>query len=346
MSRPPSRAEPPGPTVAAAAALLRDQLSHTPPLPRPGERAQGIAALEAALGQRARRRYGGWIAAGLLATAAAAAVLFAWPPAGAPGAGTTSAMIAARPLTVASLQGPRATIVGPAGTRAAAAGTAVATGESVAQLPGGSFVATLASGARLELREGPLDVIESGARERLLLRAGAVRLSVPKLGPDRRLIVSTPDAEVEVHGTRFSVAMAEPDPLCGGGTRTRVVVEEGVVAVRHGGVEVRLTAGQRWPGCQPAPLPPVRAARPAHHQRGLAHVDEEVPAPAVVAPQPSTLAEENDLFAAAVSARRRGQDQEAARLLDELLRRFPSGPLAGHAHAERRTLESPPQRSP
>ena len=109
-------------------------------------------------------------------------------------------------------------------------------------------------------------------------------------------------------GTRFEVAVV-PDPSsCAPFVRTQVVVHEGVVAVRFGGGEVRLPAGLVWPTCPPAAAapPPARRARPAR-----AHA---APAAAVAAPprsDPSTLAAQNDLFAAALAARRRGENDRS-----------------------------------
>jgi len=53
---------------------------------------------------------------------------------------------------------------------------------------------------------------------------------------------------------------------------------------------------------------------------------------------PSTLAAQNDLFAAALAARRRGENVEAIRWLDRLIGRYPEGPLTESARAERRRL--------
>jgi TolA-binding protein len=53
---------------------------------------------------------------------------------------------------------------------------------------------------------------------------------------------------------------------------------------------------------------------------------------------PSTLAEQNDLFAAALAARRRGDTVEAIQWLDRLIARYPGGPLTDSARAERRRM--------
>jgi hypothetical protein len=54
---------------------------------------------------------------------------------------------------------------------------------------------------------------------------------------------------------------------------------------------------------------------------------------------PVDLANQNRLFAEAMTARRRGEASEALRALDDFLRRYPQSPLAQDAHVERfRTL--------
>jgi TolA-binding protein len=52
------------------------------------------------------------------------------------------------------------------------------------------------------------------------------------------------------------------------------------------------------------------------------------------------LAEQNDLFSAAMAAERQGQHAAALRRLDELISRFPSGPLSESARGERQRILS------
>jgi hypothetical protein len=59
-----------------------------------------------------------------------------------------------------------------------------------------------------------------------------------------------------------------------------------------------------------------------------------------VTPPSSTLNTQNDLFGAALRARRNGDVGRAVRRLDELLTGFPDGPLAESAERERRRLDS------
>jgi hypothetical protein len=94
---------------------------------------------------------------------------------------------------------------------------------------------------------GEMSIRETGRLQRYELRAGAVRAKVAKLAPGERFIIATADAEVEVHGTAFRVGVVPADPSCGAGTTTRVSVTEGVVSVRRGGLEARITPGGSWP---------------------------------------------------------------------------------------------------
>ncbi len=75
--------------------------------------------------------------------------------------------------------------------------------------------------------------------ERVLLEHGTVMVQVAPLHGAQRFLVATQDAEVEVRGTRFSVTATQ-------GSLREVVVHEGLVEVRHGGVSLMLGVGDRW----------------------------------------------------------------------------------------------------
>jgi hypothetical protein len=173
---------------------------------------------------------------------------------------------------------------------------------------------------------GSSDMAVTGdnARQVVHLNAGSLRLHVAKLAPLQRFIVGTTDAEVEVRGTRFSVSVAQPNPACGNGTTTRVTVIEGVVVVRHDGIEDRVLANEVWPsGCAttaPPSIPPP-STRPAFRQSPSESL-------------PSTLAEQNDLFAEGLAARRRGDASAALLAFDGLIERYPSSALAESAQVE------------
>jgi outer membrane protein assembly factor BamD (BamD/ComL family) len=52
------------------------------------------------------------------------------------------------------------------------------------------------------------------------------------------------------------------------------------------------------------------------------------------------LAEQNDLFSSAIASEHRGDHATAIRKLDELIQRFPSGPLLESARVERQRILS------
>jgi ferric-dicitrate binding protein FerR (iron transport regulator) len=226
-----------------------------------------------------------------------------------------------------------------------------------------------ADGTSLALEAGgQLTVTEAGATRRFALARGAVIARVSRLFASERFIVDTRDAEVEVHGTAFRVAVVPGEAGCGGGSTTRVSVLEGVVRVRAGGVETSVPAGGAWPvGCDERPARSARAsehprARPAHRAEladgparpvelasAPAHPAEApvaepavpraaTPAEAAPAPPPrpaSSLGAENDLFAAAVRAKKDGRSAEAARLFGELATSHPGSPLVESALVQR-----------
>ncbi|HVV50580.1 MAG TPA: FecR domain-containing protein [Polyangia bacterium] len=286
------------------------------------------SAIERVVSRRRRQRI--TAAVGLAAAISGGVVLVAiWGPRRA------SLVPPARPATAA-----RASLVASADARATLAD---ADGRVLALPPGHAWrpderlqtealPITLAAedGTTVELEpRSDLQLLRADAEQWLRLGSGAVAVHVAKLQSGQRFVIVTPDAQVEVRGTRFHVALASPDATCGHGTPTRVVVDEGVVVVRLATGEVRVPAGQRWPAdcaVTQAPSAPALKPRPSMTRRP----PRGVPAP------PSTLATENDLFGAALRAEHAGDRAKAARLLESLLTRFPSSPLtesAQRAHA-------------
>ena len=130
-----------------------------------------------------------------------------------------------------------------------------------------------------------------------------------------------------MRGTAFKVSLVSPDAACGGGTPTRVGVTEGVVVVRHAGVESRVEAGQQWPSGCTQPLVAARASSGSSAAHG----------PAAAAPA-SSLGEQNDMFADAMAAKRRGDTGEALADFNRFLARYPASPLAESATVERMRL--------
>jgi len=200
-------------------------------------------------------------------------------------------------------------------------------------------------------------VSELGAWTRFDLGRGRFGAEVTKLVPGERFLVITPDAEIEVKGTRFEVAVGSSSSSCSTPTRTSVEVHSGVVAVRFASHELRLTAGEHWPDCRPAeaepPRPPATSERTQTHRRAaharrtdvasvpsLPESSSTDPASAPPSSGPSsTLSQQNDLLAAALAAERRGDLDEAERWLDQLMSRYPAGQLADSARAARRRFE-------
>jgi FecR protein len=212
-----------------------------------------------------------------------------------------------------------------------------------------------------------------GKTQRFTLAQGSVRTRVAKLRVDERFILGTTDAEIEVHGTAFRVSLVNADARCGDGVRTRVAVTEGVVSVRSRGIESFLGVGEEWPrGCSAAasaamnpPAAPSAALatretktyesaqhhrgplhRLAHHRRralalSAARAREAavaVDASSVRSPatsSSSSLAAQNDLFAAAARAKKEGRFSESVRLFSDLVDRYPDGPLLESAMVQR-----------
>jgi len=342
--------------AARAARVLAAARPSTVPPPL-GDRTEAIAAIERALRARAGRRWRRkWVVPSLATVAAAAAVLL---------------------LATSGRDRPRDA----GGRRVPAGPTAVPDELTLGASLRGPATLVVGIGTRLNL-DGRANgqAIEVGNTQRFRLDEGGLRAEVAKLAPGHRFIVQTPDAEVEVKGTRFDVVVSPVAGDCAPATRTRVMVHEGVVAVRFAGSERLLRPGATWPLCPSAaaPAPSATAVSPASMGTGgppagasfrpqrervavrgarvagnSATVAAAVPAPleapprAVPALEPmlhgaganySTLADQNDLLAAALAARHRGDVAEALRWLDRLLLHYPAGQLADSARAERRRL--------
>jgi hypothetical protein len=219
---------------------------------------------------------------------------------------------------------------------------------------------SLGSGTRITLGAGSrLSYDEGSATHRFSLLVGSIHLEVAKQAPKQRFLVDTPDCEIEVRGTVFDVNWRRlPDPC---GNQTQVSVTEGAVEVRHQGKTTQVRAGQSWPkSCpsqqQPAALPKYQAegearkpsSRPDSWRSVTATANAETPSAERAHPSSdhgqssaargSDLAEQNDLFARASAAQRASNPGLAIRLYDELLTRFPQGPLTESAISSRLAL--------
>lgn len=315
------------------------------------DRDRGISVVAQAMAERARRRrarragFGALSAAALISLAAGAWLRFGKP--------SSVEQAACGADCVAGLTGQAGHASFPPGSHWTAGNAGLSVGFGPV--------------TRLDLEPSSEVLYKSGegARRFRLLR-GALHARVEKLRPGSRFIVETHDAEVEVRGTSFDVALA-PTASCG--TSTRVTVHEGVVEVRASDGTHRLRVGESWPGdcneaaARPEPqtaAPGVTVAVPAtpgerHAARSLdvrAPSPVEPPKPATEATLPpeqppsaapsaapsqprSSLVEQNDLYARAVAARRSGQPSLALELYAELTRRFPSSALVESALIER-----------
>jgi hypothetical protein len=336
--------------ASSAAKLLRRYLPAAPTAVQ-GDREQGIATVERAMWARARRRRLQWLGA-LVASAAFISLAVGL---------SSSQRTSADPNRRVSIEGV------PAGRGAAlrigeraqplAAGANVAAGQRIETAQAGGASLKLSTGTAIELSDSTSFRVDSqGLTEHFTLERGQLSAHVAKLNLRQRFIVTTPDAEIEVRGTRFRLQVLEGAGTCGSGTRTRLEVSEGVVEVRATGSSVSVTAGQRWPsdctqpsleltpsvtsGSASAPTLPeprrVRGAPLSHRDQPAANESPEVGGPAPrVSEDDSSLTEANDAFAAAVALRRKGDSEGALRAYQALIARFPASPLAENALVER-----------
>jgi hypothetical protein len=147
-----------------------------------------------------------------------------------------------------------------------------------------------------------------GTLSRVALRGGTASFHVEHVVPGARFVVTLPDGEVEVKGTRFAVTVA------GGRTRA-VVVTEGFVDVRVAGFVGLLHAGERWP-TETAPS----AAIPVSSAPSIASAPSVSASPSNAASAPITA---GPSFAVAMKAYRSGDYGAAERLFDAFVRDFP-----------------------
>jgi len=301
------------------------------------ERARAIQVVAAALSQRARKRRMGRVAQWTSACAAAVAVVAA--TAGvtrhvlrrdAPVAVAPSLALARSVQIVAHPIGSGASVVVSGAPAPLADGRQLAEGSHLVTPPNGQATLAFSTGTSVMLGEGTdLTINGDGAMQQLRLAGGWVGLHVAKLGPGQRFLVTTSDAEVEVRGTQFRVSIARPDPACGGGTPTRVSVTEGVVTVRHDGLESRVAAGDQWPvGCSDG------AVRTAQSWTAIPSAKAATVAPTVA----STLAERNDLWEQIVTAKQQGNLSLALSTCDRFVAKYPAGPLSEDARVEHMRL--------
>ena len=315
----------------------RPEVAATPPSAE--ARALAIDALEHAIAVEAsqyrRRRFSSAIAvaAGIvLALGGGASWLSRSDAHAVVAVGSGGAMAAALGANgaVLHLQGAGVEVVGQNDARVAD-GAAIAPGQRLVTRSSGRALLAFASGTEVALdQQGDLTIVEDAATQRFALAAGSVTARVTKVAVGHRFIIGTADSEIEVHGTAFRVSVVAPDPACGSGVVTRVGVFEGTVAVRHGGHETAVSAGEHWPaGCAPAADATASPTTAADAKK--------LPPSAASAPS-SRLAEQNDLFGEAVAAKRRGATGTAIATFERFASTYPASPLAESAMAERMKL--------
>ncbi len=247
------------------------------------------------------------------------------------------------PLTV--IHGREATVVGPAqGTQPVAFESHLDTGRDSAsrlELASGVVIA-VGSESHLVL---PHAQDRASGREELGLDGGFVYVDVPKLRPGHFFAIRTPDTQVTVHGTSFSVEVSEPRS---GPVSTTVAVTDGVVTVQRAGEpEIFLAAGTRWVSNAAAvPISATPTGLPETHLGAApapqAPLDVSGAKAAVVGSDAhrvssvgqTRLAEQNRLFADAMTARDHADDRQAIQMLEGFIRQYPAGPLAEDAHVE------------
>jgi hypothetical protein len=315
--------------------FLREENTLAEEPPTPEARAEAIAAIAGAIAARGRKRralrWTAWVgSAGAAAAVAIGVVGFvrfeahhaARTPAGPPVASAREVQITAHPM------GGVASLVVSGSQAPLADGRSLAEGSRLVTPPDGRANLAFSTGTSVLVGEGT-DVMlgGEGATQVLRLNSGWIDLHVAKLADSQKFLVDTPDAEVEVRGTRFRVILARADASCGGGTTTRVVVSEGVVVVRHANVESSVSAGEQWPpGCAAAPVLTSAAASRMQDSAGGASLVS------------STLADQNDLFGEGLAHKRRGEVKRALASFDRFLDEYPTSALAESAMVERMRL--------
>jgi hypothetical protein len=254
------------------------------------------------------------------------------------------------PVVVAIASGSGAIVAAPGSSEPAVTGRTLSAGSRLIVDSDEGAKLALSTGTRLAVHPGSqLAVVEDGRTQIFALNAGSLQADVAKLRQDERFLVRTTDAEIEVRGTSFMVDVVSPDRECDQGTTTRVTVSEGVVIVRSYGREDAVQAGEAWPrGCRwivATPSVPHQVATKRANRAELAaptagspSANADTTATARGTTQASKLAEENNLFAEGVFARRNGQLTVALTKMDRLLEAYPSGHLAENASAERMRL--------
>jgi hypothetical protein len=260
----------------------------------------------------------------------------------------SAAASVAQPSRVAAVQSISGTLVITHAGRARVVGA-----KELPSLSGGDELETSADGEALVQTERSRIQVQpatqvsvlspSAVEERIRLALGRLDLKVSKQPHSpRSVVVETPDAEVVVRGTEFTVAVGSEQ----GTTLTRVRVTEGAVWVLHHGERELLSVGEEWSsngerkrvaepnGESAAPVPTALepAAAPVVRSGAAA---AKLPSGRAGAPPSSSLGEENRMYQAALDARNHGDDRKALELFASLIARYPDGHYGELAQVER-----------
>lgn len=281
---------------------------------------------------RNRRRARTWLWLSAAAALLVAGVVGAW----------TLRPEATSVASVDASAGETRTVLGDVSVRRSGTATPLHAGDV---LLGGEVVSTGArAGVEIRIASGHADLAASSELEvlrptanerRLRLGTGAVDVDLPrKLEAGKHLIVETPDAEVLVVGTAFTVEVGGE----GAARATHVSVRRGTVWIMQGGKQrAVLRAGDDWrspvvtapstPTAEPKVVEAQVASRPARSS-ALARVRGNARAA-----DSGTLEEENRLYQAGLLARNAGDSAGAAEAFATLLARYPRTVLREQALA-------------
>ena len=340
--------------AAAAARLIRRAPAAAPA--GHGARERSLDTIQRALAAR-RRKQIAWRAGVAVALSAAAAVVAV---VGLRGDGQPALPpVAPALVSVRALGGAGASVVDAAQHRAVLrAGVELSSGSRVETNEGGRAVLRLSTGTELDVeRESQLGLAINGKVQRFSLSAGSLEAKVAKLAAGERFLVTTPDAEVEVRGTRFELRVLGKPAACGAdtaGSQTRLAVQEGVVEVRWSGQVAQIRAGQTWPeACSVRDEAEPKQAAVASTQKREPRESQTarvtptaggttagpVESPSDVAePGPSALAAQTELFAKASRMARSGDVTSALNLYQQLVVTYPPSALAENSLVERMRL--------
>jgi ferric-dicitrate binding protein FerR (iron transport regulator) len=186
--------------------------------------------------------------------------------------------------------------------------------------------------------QGRLTVLAAPKEQRFQLESGSVTAQVAKQKPDDAFVVQTDDLQVTVRGTAFTVTKYT-EAVCPQTTlHSQVQVAEGTVVVTFAAGSVVLHAGEQWPSCARHTSLDPKPSEASEVTSAALPSEAALPSPTASATAAklgiSTLKEENDVFAEAVSAKKRGDLAGALRAYESLETKYPRSPLLEAALAD------------